>query len=62
MDWTRHVHTADFARCSLHYLDLPKVVFVGHSLGGLLAMRFANRHWGVATSQRGLYEAGTADD
>ncbi len=116
VDWTRHVHTADVARSSLHYLDygdpgpdrlvfvlvhglggrwqhwtenipelaehgrviaidlpgfgrsgplpggysidafadavadlvkqldLPKVVFVGHSLGGLLAVRFANRH------------------
>ncbi len=28
-------------------LDLPKVVFVGHSLGGLLAVRFANRHPGM---------------
>jgi pimeloyl-ACP methyl ester carboxylesterase len=25
-------------------LDLPKVVFVGHSLGGPVAMRFAHRH------------------
>lgn len=25
-------------------LDLPRVVFVGHSLGGPLAMRFAHRH------------------
>ena len=116
VDWTRHVHTADIAGSSLHYLDygdpdperlvfvlahglggrwqhwrenipelaehgrviaidlpgfgrsgplpggysidafadaiaellkqlnLPKVVFVGHSIGGLLAVRFANRH------------------
>ena len=116
VDWTRHVHTADIAGTSLHYLDygdpgpdglvfvlahglggrwqhwtenipeladhgrviavdlpgfgrsgplrggysidafadsiaelvkqlnLPKVVFVGHSLGGPLAVRFAHRH------------------
>lgn len=28
----------------LKQLNLPKVVFVGHSIGGLLAVRFANRH------------------
>ncbi len=116
VDWTRHVHTADIAGSSLHYLDygdpgtdslvfvlvhglggrwqhwtenipelaehgrviavdlpgfggsgplpggssidafadaiaelveqldLPKVVFVGHSLGGPVAVRFAHRH------------------
>ena len=116
VDWARHVHTADVAGCSLHYLDygdpgpdgltfllshglggrwqhwtenipelaehgrviaidlpgfgrsgplpggysidgfadaiaelveqlsLPKVVFVGHSIGGPLAVRFARRH------------------
>lgn len=31
-------------------LDLPKVIFVGHSLGGPLAVRFASRHLDMVDS------------
>jgi len=38
---------ADAIAALLEQLDLPRVVFVGHSIGGLLAVRFANRHPGL---------------